>query len=38
MVTDGIVVNVDAELIFWEQEISTNGFPGLERGFCTVPQ
>ncbi|MGS1078386.1 hypothetical protein [Pseudoxanthomonas beigongshangi] len=33
VVADGIVVNVDAELLFWEQEISTNGFPGLEHGF-----
>lgn len=32
-VADGVVVNVDAELVFWEQEISTNGFPGLEHGF-----
>ena len=27
------VINVEAELLFWEREISADGFPGLEHSY-----
>lgn len=32
-IAERTVINIEAELDFWEQIISANGFPGLEQSF-----